>query len=417
MALLKKQSTMSPSSNKSKYQPIADAAISLVPNWYTAECGPNKYSVSIEGEEYSFFSLRKKTPLLDRFYNLMNINLTDMCRQTKTYRSPLFHELIQERLVLQWLEFHSSDVQWKDLLYYFRELSRRTYENHPVTVNMVIDPESGHGGRRIDLAKRQKFLDQLASSPFTYFRVDNRLKIFGLEEIRWADIDDSTSYKFLPEFLHPFHSILQDGEFSAHLTGAGDWIFMDDEGLLASRRKGSWKVYDKRTFKNTLTDCMKSYYVGASLFELAFDLSFKRHGALLVYDPDSKVIEKVVNPESRITPKSKVVSGTGQSVVADSVRDIGIGKSVQAIRNKRLLTELASIDGAVIFDDNRLLAIGAIIESHPRASGQTGARSTAALSSYYWGGRPVKVSSDGEVTLYFASEDDDYTCDATIEFL
>lgn len=408
---------MPTSPKKRKYQPIADAAISLVPNWYKADCGPHRYSVSVEGEEYSFYSLRRKTPLLDRLYNLMNVNVTNLCRATRNIRSPLFRELVQETFALQWLDFHSLDVKWKDLLYYFRDLSQRTYENHPVTINMVISSKEADSGRRIDLAKRQKFLDQLATSPFTYFRVDRRLKIMGLEEIRWNDVSDSTSYKFVPEFLHPFHSILKTGEFSAHLTAAGDWIFMDAEGLLASRRKGSWKVYDKRTFKNTLTDCMKSYYVGASLFELAFDLSFKRHGALLVYDPDSKVVEKLVNPESRITPKSKIVAGTGQSVVADSVRQIAIGKSTQALRNKRLLTELASIDGAVIFDDDKLLAIGAIIKSHAKAGGQSGARTTAALSAYHWGGRPVKVSSDGEVMLYFASDDDEYTCDATIEFL
>lgn len=122
-------------------------------------------------------------------------------------------------------------------------------------------------------------------------------------------------------------------------------------------------------------------------------------------------------PESQITPKSKIVKYTGQAVIAPSIRNIAIGKSTDALRKKRLLMELASIDGAVIFDNKRLLAIGAIIKSNKKASEESGARSTAALSAYHWGGRPVKVSSDGEITVYFASRDDEDTCDATIEFL
>ena len=56
-------------------------------------------------------------------------------------------------------------------------------------------------------------------------------------------------------------------------------------------------------------------------------------------------------------------------------------------------------------------AIGARL--HP-TQGQVGARSTAALSAYYWDGHPIKVSSDGDVTVYFKSND---LHDSRIEFL
>ena len=71
----------------------------------------------------------------------------------------------------------------------------------------------------------------------------------------------------------------------------------------------------------------------------------------------------------------------------------------------------------VIFDENKLLAVGAIIKPHKNASEESGARSTAALSAYHYGGHPVKVSPDGEVTVYFASKNDEDMCHATIEFL
>ena len=65
---------------------------------------------------------------------------------------------------------------------------------------------------------------------------------------------------------------------------------------------------------------------------------------------------------------------------------------------------MACVDGAVVFDDHRLLAIGALIRSHLSVGNQLGARTTAARSAYLWGPHPIKVSSDGDVTLYFKSK-------------
>ena len=67
--------------------------------------------------------------------------------------------------------------------------------------------------------------------------------------------------------------------------------------------------------------------------------------------------------------------------------------------------------------DDHLLAVGAIIESHPEVGNQLGARATAARSAYLWGAHPVKISSDGDVTIYFKSRDGDAECDAVMQFL
>jgi hypothetical protein len=73
----------------------------------------------------------------------------------------------------------------------------------------------------------------------------------------------------------------------------------------------------------------------------------------------------------------------------------------------RGFVELAGLDGAVIFDDEDILAFGAMIDTHSEAEGQYGARTTAALSAFHWGGLPTKISSDGEVACYFTSRSSD----------
>ena len=90
-------------------------------------------------------------------------------------------------------------------------------------------------------------------------------------------------------------------------------------------------------------------------------------------------------------------------MVVDSIDDISVGRRAGSLRRKRRLIEMSGVDGAVVFDDERLLAVGALIRSHPDVGNQLGARATAARSAFLWGGRPIKVSSDGDVTIHFKS--------------
>jgi hypothetical protein len=107
---------------------------------------------------------------------------------------------------------------------------------------------------------------------------------------------------------------------------------------------------------------------------------------------------------------------SGQSLIASSVGNLALGKGPGTPQWKRRLIELAKVDGALVFDDEHLLAVGAIIAPHPSAGVQLGARATAARSAYLWGARPVNVSSDGDVTVYFKSRSGDEECDAVMEF-
>ena len=253
---------------------------------------------------------------------------------------------------------------------------------------------------------------------------------------------------------------------------------MNKDGLLAARRKRKWKIYDVRTFKNGLAQCMGKATVGANLFEIVFDLSFARYGSLLVYDPRHQLRDRILNRQCIVFPgwkdegkangngsakgngnaangvlvcaasnnghaangngssnghpadgnaraanaipsgnDSPVASIACQDLIARSVMDLGLGEGVGALKRKRRLIELARVDGAVIFDDQHLLAVGAIIKSHPDVGSQLGARTTAAKSAYLWGAHPVKVSSDGDVTIYFKSRKGSESCDAVMHFL
>lgn len=394
---------------------LFDSVLDMVPQWYMAKHGPHEYTIRLGDEPHSFCCHRRLTPKLDTFHRIAQ-NHVRTAATVVGAASPSFSDVFQEQLALRWLGLHSSEVDWDKVLRYVYLVSKRTYENNSVAVNVVIS--SGDGSEDITVPRHQKVFDQLAASPYTFFRVDKRLQFLSYEEIKWSEIKDSTAYEYHPSFLHPFHCILRPKEFSVHLTSNGDVVIMDCYGMIAARRKGRWKVYDTSTFKNSIVDVINGYATGAKLFEVLFDLSFKRHGALLIYDPGFKLRQFIINQDC-ILEAGHPPDMSPQKVIAKSIKGICIGGSTsEPIQSKRLLVEVASIDGAVVFDSDGLHAVGAIIKTHENAQALGGARTTAAKSAFEYGATPIKISSDGEITIYFRSQDSEgNSCLAVMEFL
>ena len=259
------------------------------------------------------------------------------------------------------------------LIKFLETVARRTYENQPVALNLIIRAGTGVGD--ITGPHLQKFFDQLASSPFSYLAVDGDLRLMHYGEVEWSQVEPPASYRLHPEFLHPIHSVMDQTDVSAHLTAQGDLILMSKAGLLATRRKRKWKIYDVRTFKNSFSHGLGNPYVGANLFEVVFDLSFRRQGALLIYDPEHQIEDRILNPESILQSTHSSNGhgqplGSGQSLIGRSIEDICVGKKAGALRRKRRLIEMACVDGAIVFDDTHLLAVGALVRSHPAVGNQ-----------------------------------------------
>jgi hypothetical protein len=328
--------------------------------------------------------------------------------------------MLLESLAVEWLRIHSPTTDWTRIIDYLEQVSRRTHETEPVSLNLVI--QAGNGTGDVAQPNVQKFLDRLGSSLFSFLAVDRSLHLIEYGAVEWTQIRDADSPKFCPQFLHPIHSILAPGELCAHLTPQGDLILLDRNGLLAARCRRKWKLYDTPSFTDSLAYCVGSAAVVANLLEVIFDLSFRRKGALLIYDPKHEIRGHILNQESIVfsgwRSDVNVETGveSGQAVIAPSLRDLAIGRDSETLRRKIRLIELANVDGALVFDDDQLLAAGAIIESHPNAGDQLGARTTAARSAYLWGTYPVNVSSDGDVTVYFKSRGNGEECDAVIQF-
>ncbi len=396
--------------------------VRLVPHWYEADCGPEEFSVLIGQHCTRFFDHR---PLSDRLAGLL-----DTIRKTVAeIQLALFSkyagstDILMESLATEWLRMHAGQLDWIKLIKYLESVSRRTSENFPVALTLLIRP--GAGISDITQPHLQKFFDRLAASPytFTYLVVDPDLQLMQYATMEWSQVNNAKARKFYPEFLHPIHHVMGESDMVAHLTPRGDLIIMNSRGVLATKRKKKWRIYDAACFTTSLALALGDYDVAANLIELVFDLSYSRQGALLIYDPQHRLLGRISNPESILSPIIEEQPATtesrvlGQSLIHDSIKDIALGGNIGSMKKKRLLIELASIDGAVIFDDAKILAVGALIPAHPDVGSHLGARISAAKSAYLWGARPIAVSSDGDVTVHFQSASGEKRCDAVMNFL
>ncbi len=377
---------------------IFESVIDSVPQWFESDESTSRRSLTIGDLTWYINSHRGLTPLLSELHEFCQEKSQLWLENLPPILSSSARKNITQEISLFWLSRHSSTTNWYKFIAYAEEMLFRTYENIPVSTNLMISP-GDNGNSDITNSSIQKLLDPLSTSMQTYLKVDSEANLVAYEQIDWSQINDTSDYKFNPEFLQPFACALEQGQFSFHVTIKGDILIMNSLGLLASCRKGRWHVYDVQTLKNSIGDISGDYRIGCNIFEVLLDLSYKRHGALLIYDPGHDVIDHIVNRESLLLDNQNMDSA--RTMLAPSVVGIGMGIQTMSARKKRIMLELASMDGAVIFDDRNILSFGAMVETHPSAGSHAGARTTAFESAFLYGGRPFKVSSDGDISLRF----------------
>ena len=250
----------------------------------------------------------------------------------------------------------------------------------------------------------QKGLDSIATSGQVFLEVDKQLRFLDYRQITREDICQLPAPAFNPEFLDPFVTVLGPGQWSFHITETGDTIVLDRGGLMASCRKGRWAVYDREALAAATSSIFGGVNMATNTLLSALDLSYRRKGALLVFDPDRRVVDHLVECACRLADPDRPPSGI-HALLGPRASTIRMGATTEREHQRKLLLELATLDGAVLFDHSSVLAFGGILHMHDSARGHLGARTTAAYSAYYWGGVPVMISADGEMTIVFTSVD------------
>ncbi|MGI5940278.1 MAG: hypothetical protein ACOX8V_06285 [Thermoleophilia bacterium] len=390
--------------------------VKTVPEWYVARTGPVRHEIRSKAGSFSFYSMVPHRTGHQQIVDYAERKVDDWLAAMPSPPTRSFLASVRERLALEWLSFHEPAVAWNRLFSYLDMLSYRVHENRPVTRNLVIRPGQ-HGSIPIDEPGVQSVLDPLAGRPQTYFLLDHEGRYVDYDEAAYCAHEDAQGYSLYPEFLQPLKAQLGQGDYLMHLTATRDLIVLGHEGMLAARRRGGWYIYDVVGLRQDVSTSLGDRRLDANLFGVLLDLSYRRHGALLVYDPEWHVLDWIINADEAVIGGREPRGDQGHRMLAQAVKNIDMTDTGLTRRKHRLLLEIASLDGAVLFDDEGILAFGAMIRAHPNVGGYTGARTTAMHSAYLWGGRPIKVSTDGEITIPFRSQGPTDSCEAELTFL
>ncbi len=123
---------------------IGREIIRLVPHWYEAVHGPEHYSIPIGSRTVRFCNHCRLTPALRTFLARIAV---------RTQSLPLEHfvnlpgliDVLLESFAIEWLQMHSPSTDWVRFIKYLESIARRTYENQPVALNLIIRQGQGTG--------------------------------------------------------------------------------------------------------------------------------------------------------------------------------------------------------------------------------------------------------------------------------
>lgn len=390
--------------------------IDLIPQYFICKCpasicsasGYSKLDLLANHVSYNCYSFRTPTPDLNKLNQFFSEN-SGIYTKSEIKSQNNLSKIIEEELVSEWLEIKGYDFGWIDFFDFMSEIDKRTNENSSVGFNFIIDPKLESGVSSIFKIEDLKSFDLLGDSLFSYIEIDKNFNFIDYNCINWSSIENERLQEFVPGFLKPLMKKIKDEKkLGITKTKRGDLIIYDEYGILASKRKGKWKIYEATTIKNAFTDVMggscggKGYWTASSLFQLALDLSYKRHGALVVVSKNGDdELEKIITNKGSILGNE--TKNQIHTLLKQTIDKIDLGNDDYKKKYFPLVQEICSIDGAVTVENTgKIFSFGSIISSHENAE-KSGARSTAALSSVIYSEHNValKVSSDGEIELIF----------------
>lgn len=301
--------------------------------------------------------------------------------------------------IFELLKFKYSSFEFDPLplLHFVRSLSQETYENQRLSYGLILTPRQG-GGVSLASAAGNKRFKRLTDGFSTALLLDcegRLLEIVALD----VPASEGVARKRRPLWVANVAQTADAyGGIGIALTRNGDILITHRARLLFTRRAGKWSKWNHAAILNRLgklfdhsVDQPRSSDVLSYLYHVALDLAFHRSGGLLVILGSKTHLEKLLaSRDDRLTsPRRREPERSLDSALAK--------RTISGI-DRRVLADLASLDGAVVVDrTGQLLAYGAMTRSSSAA--KQGARTRAAYGASRHG-LAIKVSSDGDIQFY-----------------
>lgn len=301
---------------------------------------------------------------------------------------------------------HGLSVSLREVFKHLHQLSQQTYENKALTFGCLVDRAESRNAESSDsdLKFPADFLNKkkyraLSDGYRTAYHVSGDGQLIDFIALDSFKAPELTGKHFYPAWSEPMARVSRDRRCGISLSRQGDILVFDEGTLRFTYRYGRWQYWNHAQLRTLLRDRARAQHVKPSflgkligeVYRAALDVSFRRSGALFIVLRNRKNLDMIVREGDAINDLTR----EDVDAAFDETIDIrGIDRAV--------LVELSSLDGAVVLDNSAtLLAYGAVLEPKKKGQlrGSEGSRTKAAIGASFCG-LAVKVSSDGDITVY-----------------
>lgn len=345
--------------------------------------------------------------VIERLTSVLQIRPTPQSSESLAAIRRQFEDDIVSAYIKEWHDVH---IDVASVLSAMHTLAEQTYENKPLSFGCIIDPQLH---RKPD-SKEDPFPDNILESKKyralsdgyrTAFHISSHgavVEFVALEHFGPAKKKDLSDSHYYPHWSQHMASCSRDKRCGIALTNHGDILVFDEGSLVLTYRFGRWQLWNHAALCLLLRDMIRGKKVALqtaaklakTIYKAALDASFRRRGALFVVLDKKNHLSEVTNPEDRVRDARREVG--------DRHFDGALNARVLQALPRETIAELASLDGAIVTERNgTILAYGAVLrpKKQGRLKGSEGSRTKAAIGASNYG-VAVKVSSDGQITVY-----------------
>jgi hypothetical protein len=342
-------------------------------------------------------------------------------------RNDLFRGLIEDRYVGAFLDHRSYAIEAREakadriasVIELLRVAALSSYENRPISTGVVLlgtpndpcrpdAPPSTSAPSYTESTTAIKSLFRLSDGVRTVFLANSEGRLLDIIDIeRWASQMSRHQTLQVPcakPYQPHARATLQQGHVCAVLSPSREIKIFAEGAEIFTFRGAAWHLLDLQAKYKLWAEAVGAEALAMQIFQTALDLADAREGALFVVARETaNAVGQLVAPADRLDVPQHVGGARDGKPSRRDLLDLLEGRSLTDL-DPNVLAALASLDGAIVVDQNaRLLAAGAILRHPPSAELEAGvvegARTTAALAASKFG--PVlKVSEDGIITFF-----------------
>jgi DisA checkpoint controller-like protein len=321
-------------------------------------------------------------------------------------------DAFDEYIVAQHVERYHELTQMRvsAVLDALHTLSEQSYENKALTFGCIVEPEKKSTDRQgqfpEDFLESKKY-KALSDGFRTAYHISANGKILGFVDLDRFEKAELTEKHYYPDWAEPIARASRAGRCGIALSRQGDILVFDNGTLRFTYRYGRWQYWNHARLVRLLRGRARAQRVPTrilgrvvgAIYRAALDVSFRRSGGLFVVLHNRAFLRDVVRDGDAI--------GDSRRSPADQEFDEVVREHNMQSLPRVVAVELASLDGAVVLDNSGgIRAYGAVLQPKKagRLRGTEGSRTKAAIGASKYG-LAVKISSDGEITVYYEGKE------------